>query len=174
MTCRHAYVPVDRLARPIDQDIFDVRACAEDLLKFRVVLAIGDNHAGFGEVQLVFQVFRYIKNDGGDKYRSNLTRSMGSNDESRAIGEMGQDEITFRYPTAEKPVCQPVHLLIELTVCEDLLVVIFVDEDDERLIAMLPNFHFQQLAQILFPAEDGRIVGIQDLHFAPRWYYFWA
>ncbi len=87
---------------------------------------------------------------------------------------MGEDTVTLCHTAADKPVCKSVHLLIELTICEDLLIIVFVDEDDERLVAVLPNLHFQQLAQIFLPADDRGIVGIQDLHLTPLRYYFLA
>ena len=55
---------------------------------------------------------------------------------------------------------QSVHLLIELTICEDLLIIVFVDEDDERLIARCEP-SFPTTAQIFLPADDRGIVGIQ-------------
>ncbi len=70
----------------VDQDFFDVRAHSKDLLKFGVVLAVGDDHSGFGEVQLVFQVFGHVKDYGRDEDCANLGGGMRSNDKSWTVG----------------------------------------------------------------------------------------
>jgi hypothetical protein len=83
------------------------------------------------------------------------------------VWQVGEDELAFGDSPLREPIPEAIHPLVKLCVGEDLLPLVLVDEDDERLVCVLAHLALQQLPDVHVPTDDRRVLGIQDVHRPP-------